>query len=194
MKAIKNTGLIVFLIGLTIFTASIFTGSFSLTASELDEFIQSKGYKSEVIKEELTKAVVTDQELGIFEFSSRVRAAYKASNDYYDALIAKYDAEKDWTKKGEQYQYKIYFGKPHSLSYELAKKAGSGFVKENAGLFWWLTFGLGILGALLFILPNVILLGGPGIKNNGIYLESATNRGLIAWLVLVYLVAFYLLL
>lgn len=193
MKAIKQIGLLLFLIGLSIFTGTIFTGSFSLTSSELEAFIGEKGYKSEVIKEELSKAIVTEESISIFEFSSRVRNAYKASNDHYDALIAKYDAEKNWDKKGEQYQYKIY-GKPHTLSYELAKKAGKGYVKDNNGLMWWLTFGLGILGALLFILPNFILLGSSGIKNNGIYLESSTNRGWIAWLVLVYLVSFYLLL
>lgn len=194
MKAIKNIGLIIFLVGLTIFSGVIFTGSFSLTLTEVEEFVQSKGYKNELIKDELIKAVATDEELSIFEFSSRVRNAYKTSNDHYDALIAKYDAEKNWDKKGEQYQYKIYLGKPHSLSYELAKKAGKGYVKENPALLWWLTFGLGIIGALMFILPNVILLGKPGIKNNGIYLESATSRGWIAWSVFVYLVGFYLLL
>ena len=109
MKAIKNIGLIVFLIGLTIFSGVIFTGSFSLTKTEVEEFVQSKGYKNELIKDELTKAVATDEKLNIFEFSSRVRNAYKTSNDYYDELIAKYDAEKNWDKKGEQYQYKIYF-------------------------------------------------------------------------------------
>ena len=193
MKAIKQIGLIIFLTGLSIFTGTIFTGSFSLTSSELDAFISEKGYKSEVIKDELSKAIVTDESLSVFEFSSRVRNAYKASNDHYDTLIAKYDAEKQWDKKGAQYQYKIY-GKPHTLSYELAKIAGKGYVRENSGMIWWLTFGLGILGALLFILPNYVLLGGPGIKNNGIYLESSTNRGWIAWLVLIYLVSFYLLL
>lgn len=193
MKAIKQIGLIIFLIGLSVFTGTIFTGSFNLTSAELDAFINEKGFKSEVIKQELSKAVVTNKSLSIFEFSSRVRNAYKASNDHYDALIAKYDAEKNWDEKGKQYQYKIY-GKPHTLSYELAKKAGKGYIRENSGTIWWLTFGLGILGALLFILPNYVLLGGPGIKNNGIYLESSTNRGWIAWLVLIYLVAFYLLL
>ncbi len=193
MKAIKQLGLILFLIGLTIFTGSIFTGSFSLTSSELDDFIKEKGYQGDVIRKELSKAVVTEEHLNIFEFSSRVRTAYENSNAHYDALIAKYDKEKNWDKKGEQYQYKI-FGKPHTLSYGLAKKAGKGYVREHAGLLWWLTFGLGILGALLFILPNYILLGKPGIKNDGIYLESSTNRGWIAWLVLVYLVSFYLLL
>lgn len=193
MKAIKHTGLVIFLIALSIFTSSIFLGSFNLTSSELDEFLQEKNYKSEIIKEELTKAVVTSEKLNIFEFSSRVRNAYQTSNNHYDALIAKYDAEKNWDAKGQQYQYKIY-GKPHTLSFDLAKKAGKGFVKENQVILWWLTFGLGVLGALLFIFPNLKLLGNSGIKNNGIYLESATNRGAIAWLVLVYLVAFYLLL
>lgn len=193
MKAIKQIGLVLFIIGLAIFTGTLFTGSFSLTEAELSEFIASKGYKSEIIKDELKKATVTAEDLNIFEFSSRVRNAYETSNNHYDALIAKYDAEKNWDKKGEQYQYKIY-GKPHTLSYEIAKKAGSGFVKENAGLLWWLTFGLAIIGALLFILPNAILLGRPGIKHNGIYHEASTNRGWIAWLVLVYLVVFYLML
>ncbi|MCI2228825.1 4Fe-4S binding protein [Polaribacter sp. MSW13] len=193
MKAIKNTGLIIFLIGLTLFIGTIFTGTFSLSQSELDNFIKEKGYKNTVIKEQLQKAIVTNEELNIFEFSSRARNAFETSNNFYDNLIAKYDAEKNWDKKGEQYQYKIY-GKPHSLSFTLAKKAGKGYAKDNPGLMWFLTFGLGIIGALLFIVPNLILLGKPGIKNDGIYLDSATNRGWIAWLVLIYLVSFYLVL
>ena len=193
MKFIKNIGLVIFIIGLTIFTTSIFTGSFNLTQQELNSYISDKGYKSEIIKAELSKAIVTTNDINIFEFSNKVRAAFETSNNYYDAQIAKYSTEKNWAKKSEQYAYKI-FGKPHSLSYELAKKSGKGFIKENPGLVWFLTFGLGIIGALLFILPNLVLLGKPGIKNDGIYHESATNRGWIAWLVLVYLVTFYLVL
>lgn len=175
------------------FSGSLFTGNFGLSPSQFKTFIESKNYQSEVIEDALFKATVTQEHLNIFEFSSRVRQAYQASNDYYDKLIEKYDSEKNWDKKGEQYQYKIY-GKPHSLSYEVAKIAGSGFVKENPLILWWLSFGLAIIGALLFILPNVILLGKPGIKNNGIYHKASTNRGWIAWLVLLYLVVFYVLL
>lgn len=193
MKAIKHTGFVLFLVALTIFTGSLFTGSFQLSKSELDAFLKEKNYKSTVIRGALEDAVITDKKLTIFKFSARVRKAYEKSNSYYDALITKYNAAKNWDKKGEQYQYKIY-GKPHTLSYTLAKKAGRGFVKENASLIWFLTFGLGMIGALLFMLPNLILLGKPGIKNNHIYHNSATNRGFVAWLVLIYLVAFYLLL
>jgi len=193
MRVLKQLGLVIFIIGLCIFTGSIFTGNFSLTEHQLNTYIEAKGYKSDIVKAELKKAIVTDENLNIFEFSSRARQAFETSNNYYDELIAKYDAQKNWDKKGAQYQYKVY-GKPHTLSYELAKKAGSGFVRENAGLLWWLTFGLAIIGALLFILPNVILLGRPGIKNNGIYHKASTNRGWIAWVVFGYLVGFYLVL
>ncbi len=102
MKAIKQLGLLIFLIGLAIFTGTIFTGSFSLTQQEVDNYISEKGYKSEVIKQELSQAIV-GKDLTIFEFSSKVRNAFETSNKHYDALIAKYDLEKNWDKKGEQY-------------------------------------------------------------------------------------------
>ncbi|MBL87265.1 MAG: FeS-binding protein [Winogradskyella sp.] len=193
MKLTKHIGLAIFLLGLAIFSGSIFLGNFSMTDTQLDEYISEQGIKSDIFSKELKKTLVTEEQVNIFEFSSAVRKALETSNNYYDKQIAKYNAEKNWAKKGEQYQYKIH-GKPHTISYNLAKKAGSGFVKENIALMWWLTFGLGIIGALLYILPNISLLGPPGIKNNGIYHKSATNRGWIAWLVLVYLVVFYLLL
>jgi len=108
MKIIKHTGFVFFLIGLAIFTGTIFTGSFQLNSDQLDTFIKEKNFKNELIKDELQKAIVTSEDLNIFEFSRRVRNAFKVSNDNYDALIAKYDSEKNWDKKGEQKQYKIY--------------------------------------------------------------------------------------
>lgn len=193
MNAIKNIGLVLFLVGMAIFSGVIFLGSFRLSSSALDEYLQAKGFKSALIAEKLEKAVVTDEHLNIFEFSNRVRNAFEFSNVHYHSLISRYDSQKAWDEKAKQYSYLVN-EKPHVLSYELAKKAGRGVVKENVGVLWWLTFGMGIVGALLFILPHLILCGKPGIKNNGIYLESATNRGWVAWVVFAYLVAFYLLL
>jgi len=58
MKRIQNIGLVIFLIGLSLFTGTIFTGSFHLSPSALDAFIMEKGYQNEIIKTELTKAFV----------------------------------------------------------------------------------------------------------------------------------------
>ena len=163
MGNLQNLGLVVFIISLFLFTGTIFMGSFHLSPSALENFITEKGCQNELIKTELTKAIVTVKPLNIFEFSNRVREAYAVSNTHYDLLIQRYDAEKNWDKKAEQYQYKI-FGKPHTLSFDLAKKAGKGYVKNHPGLMWMLTFGLGILGSLIFILPNLILQRKAGIK------------------------------
>ncbi len=192
MKTLSYTGLFIFLSGLAIFTASIFLGDFQLKQSDLSSFLDQKGINNDFLQNEFKNSNITKNRLGIFEFSSIVRGVLKNNNAHYDQLIAKYDAAKDWDKKGKQYQFRINEKDFRSVSFALAKKAGSGFVVENKGLMWFLTFGLGILGALLFILPQLKLLGPKGIKNNGIHLNAATNRGWIAWLVLVYLVTFYI--
>ncbi|GAL80875.1 iron-sulfur cluster-binding protein [Algibacter lectus] len=106
MKAIKQTGLVLFLLGLAIFIGTIFTGSFSLKQAELDTFLKEQNYKSEVIGEALQKAVVTTNDLNIFQFSNAVRNAYAASNNHYDNLIKKYDAEKIGTKKENNFNIK----------------------------------------------------------------------------------------
>lgn len=193
MKIIKNLGLVIFITGLAIWTASIFMGDFTLQQEQLDSFISEKGIKSELVAQKISDNVV-GKKLGTFAFTGAVRDALAQNNDYYDAQIAKYDAAKEWDKKGEQYQYRINDKDFQAFSFSLSKKAGTGFIVENKGLMWFLTFGLGILGALMFIFPNLVLLGKPGIKNDHVYHEAATNRGWIAWLVLVYLVLFYLVL
>jgi polyferredoxin len=193
MKIIKNLGLVIFLTGLAIWTASVFMGGFTLQQDQLDAFVSEKGIKSELITKKITEDVV-GKTLGTFAFTGAIRNALAENNTYYDAQIAKYDAAKEWDKKGEQYQYRINDKDFQAFSFSLAKKAGTGFIVENKGLMWFLTFGLGILGALMFIFPNLVLLGKPGIKNDHVYHEAATNRGWIAWLVLVYLVLFYLVL
>lgn len=65
---------------------------------------------------------------------------------------------------------------------------------SNAGLAFFITFGLSIIGGLIFIIPNAWLDGAPGIKNNGIFQNKSMNRGWIGWIVFVYLVSFYILL
>ena len=78
--------------------------------------------------------------------------------------------------------------------FDLAKAASNGPITDNKGLFLFLTFGLCIIGALMYILPGAILMGGPGIKNNGVYHDAATSRGWIGILAFVFLFFFYILL
>ncbi|MEZ4969464.1 MAG: 4Fe-4S binding protein [Flavobacteriaceae bacterium] len=179
MQIIKKIGLFVFLIGLAIFTILPFMGEFKVGQATMDQIIREKGISSELFIEGMQENVVGKQFQGMRSLSSHITRILEAANARH--------------RKDREYKKVIYIG-PHDMAAAVGKASGSGFLIENKGLMWFLTFGLGILGSLLFIVPNIVLLGKKGIKNNGIYQKNATNRGWIAWMVFVFLVSFYLVL
>ena len=179
MKAIKYIGLVIFLIGLSIFTALPLLGTFKLESDTLNTIVKDKKIKSEVFIEDLNSNLVGKTYNGMQEVSPAVTKALNNAN-------ASHEKNKEWDKK-------IYTS-PSDMAALIGKKSATGFIVNHKGLMWFLTFGLGIIGALMFILPNIVLLGQKGIKNDGIYHKSATNRGWIAWIVFIYLIGFYLLL
>lgn len=179
MKHIQNIGLGLFLTGLAIFIALIFLGKYEVTPKIFDSVIHSKGIKSERFINTIKSEVVGKEFANPFSLSSKITSALKTANKTHKE-------NNEWDK--------VIWDKPHSFSYEIVKQAGNGLVKNNKWLFWWLTFGLGIIGALMYIIPNVVVKGPPGIKNNGIYHNAATNRGWIGWFAFIFLVGFYILL
>ncbi|PKP44971.1 MAG: FeS-binding protein [Bacteroidetes bacterium HGW-Bacteroidetes-12] len=179
MKNIKTVGLVLFLIALGIFTSLLFIGKYQLTETTFNSFVENKGIKSELFKKEINEKVIGIEFPSQFSISTAIINGLENANKIHKET-------QEWDN--------VIWDKPHNLAYELVKPSGKGIVYENKGLFWLLTFGLGILGMLLFILPNVILLGKPGIKNDGIFQSKATNRGWIGILSFIYLVSFYILL
>ncbi|MEN7547468.1 4Fe-4S binding protein [Rapidithrix thailandica] len=89
------------------------------------------------------------------------------------------------TKGFDEYQIK-------TLMFALTKAAAKGPVKSHPVLFLWLTYGLCLLGAMMYLLPKSKEL--PGIKNNRIFQRSMTNRGWLGILTGTYLIAFYIVL
>ncbi|QCW98682.1 4Fe-4S binding protein [Aggregatimonas sangjinii] len=179
MKTIQNIGIAIFLVGLGIFTALPVIGTFTLDRKDFEEIVAEKKFKSELFVSEMQKNVVGKEFNGMPDFSSTIDEAQSGVNK-------EHRKNKEWNK--------VVYPGSIDMAALLGKKSGSGFIVENKGLMWFLTFGLGILGALMFIVPQVVTLGKKGIKNDGIYHQSSTNRGWIAWLVFVFLIGFYLLL
>src|SRR5690606_20001182 len=149
MGYIKNIGLVIFLIGLGIFTALPFLGEFELTRDSLEKVIRDRGVQSEIFIKEIEKNVMGREFKGMMDFSSRITDALEDANSRH--------------RQNKEYGKIIYIG-PHDIAATLAKSAGKGFLIYNRGLMWMLSFGMGILGALLFIVPNAVLLGKKGIK------------------------------
>tara|TARA_R110002050_G_scaffold204522_3_gene340086 strand:- start:23866 stop:25446 length:1581 start_codon:yes stop_codon:yes gene_type:complete len=179
MKTIQNIGLVVFLMGLTIFTAIPLLGTFKLDQATFDQIISEKKIKSNVFIQDIQENVVGKEFSGMQALSPKVGIALKNANETHT--------------KNKEYAKKIYTSSS-DMAALIGKKSGIGYMVNHKGMMWFLTFGLGIIGALMFILPNVLLLGKKGIKNDGVYHASATNRGWIAWMVFIFLVSFYLIL
>ncbi len=77
--------------------------------------------------------------------------------------------------------------------FSLTKACSQGFLIDNAILLSILCFLISSLGALMYIVPQVK--DGPeGIKNNGIFLHAATNRGWIGVIIGTFLIVFYIVL
>ncbi|MBL4705353.1 MAG: 4Fe-4S binding protein [Flavobacteriales bacterium] len=176
MKSIQKIGVAIFVLGMVIFISTLFMGKFELTTEKYQELVESKGLKQEILLEALEANLVDKEFATSFQMSTVIIDAVNKSNDHYIAL--------------EQWDMKIH-DKPNAFAYEVINKSGKGIIAENKGIFFMLTFGLCILGSLLFVMLNYKLLGPAGIKNNGIYQHSSTNKGWIAWIVFLFLFFFY---
>lgn len=80
------------------------------------------------------------------------------------------------------------------LKYQLTKASSTGLVSQHAAFSLFLVYGLSILGALIYILPNKKLLGPAGIKNDGVFHSKTKNKGWIGILLGTFLILFYIIL
>lgn len=179
MKVLQNIGIIIFLVGLSTFAALPLLGTFKVDKNIVQEIVSDNSIKSELFIQDLETKIQGKKFNGVQSLSPIIVSALDNANATH--------------RKNKEYK-KIIYTKGRDMAGSIAKKSGVGFIAENKGLMWFITFGLGIIGALLFIVPQVVLLGPKGIKNDGIYHQSSTNRGWIAWLVFIFLVSFYLIL
>ena len=122
--------------------------------------------------------------------------AYSALKIYYiqcrrkvianDGLNNEIKAQHDWDN--------VMYASSSDFAFSLARQSADTLFIRSPWLMFFLTFGLAILGGLMYSLPNVILLGPAGIKNDHIFQNQATNRGWVGIVVFVYLVGFYVIL
>ena len=109
------------------------------------------------------------------------------------AIIKDVEENKGLTRNdGEYWNTILQDYKIKDLRFPLAKASSQGFLPSNVGLIFLLSIILGIVGALLYILPKSRLL--PGIKNNHIYHSKMHNKGWLGIAAGVFLIGFYILL
>jgi polyferredoxin len=184
MRAFRIFGISLFLAGLAFFTASMFLSKHELNADLV------KLVTKAVTKPQQTAVVVAalldmyGKEYGSnLAFIGDLRTRLFAAKTQLDE-IAKTPIEgvSEWDIRLSDYDI-------DTKTFVLTKATTKGLLREQGGWLLFLSFGLATIGALIYILPE--LRQKAGIKNNGIYQSSATNRGWIGMAVGTYLIAFY---
>jgi len=184
MKLIKKIGYILCFLGFSFFVGSLFVGTYKVSPEVFNQWIQNKEIKSEVFIEN-TKKEIVNIELSSWKLSRFIIKNAEISNNYI-----KNKREIDWNKIIHIKWNKTY----KEYVFPLVRESATGWFVQNTELWFFLTFGLAILGGLLVFIPDYKLLGPAGIKNNGIFQHSATNRGILGLITAFFFIGFYILL
>jgi len=164
MKTIQNIGLLLFVMAILIFTAMLGVGEQKLT----EESIPGKTNEHrEAILKASRDAGLLEREIVNLAFVSAFRDVLKkAQQNQLDQPIP--EGKGEWDVKIGDWELGGYTS-------AAVKSSAIGPVQNHPWLWFGLTFGLAILGGLMFIIPKFF--EHPGIKHNGIYHDSLT-RGL----------------
>lgn len=178
MKFIQAIGIAILVIAVSIFTVIPFLGGFQVDVASVEKVAGDLGFAhQEELVSGLKKVLVNNDSQSGWAVSTSITPVL-------DNYNTKHQEAQAWGK--------IVYKSSSDVSYSLLKNTGSGAIVGNKVLWLFLTFGLGIIGALMYILPQ--FKSAPGIKHDGIYHDVATNRGWMAYIIFAWLVSFYILL
>ncbi|TYP92012.1 4Fe-4S binding domain-containing protein [Fodinibius salinus] len=167
---IRYTGLALFVMGLLLFTYVMFMGPFELSKSSIEDSISNKQHRQAIAQQ--TTTMQQQSYTTVFSFIANLKPAIEEANETLD--------DGDRINDYKQGVYRL----------NIAKQASTGIIDSYSMLYFWLSIGLGCLGAIIFFLPK-IWLRLPGIDNDHIYHNSAMSLGTIGWATGLYFIAFY---
>lgn len=183
-QPLKIVGLSLFLLGLAIFSISLFLSEHRLTAAHFEHrlspngdsiyFINNPHHRQAVAYQAQQQNVINQQ------FSSNVSFVWAMQSVMLAAekqLADNWAAGKAPAGVGEwDYKLTAYWQGAYLLP--LVQVTASGTLPQHAVLFFWLSIALASLGALISFIPNA-LQSSSGIQHNGIF-HRATTRG-VRW-------------
>lgn len=187
MTLIKNIGLGLFIIALGTFVLSLTLSKHTLTPEIIGKYVGKKHHQemiSSQAEDLLGKTYNTNA-----AFIKALRPLLKQAQIALDEKAGVDPANGIWNAVNlpegvAEWDYRMGDGDIDNYVFSLTKYSGGGLLPGNTKLFFFLSLLLGIIGALLYLLPDLQLI--PGIKNNAIYHSSAT-RGVTYTIRLIFL-------
>ncbi len=172
MNTIQKIGIGLLLFAITVFTFSLGLSEYQLTSESL---AVSNEYHKEAIVETARQNGTLDKSFPsnvafINSFKRTLKESQKRLAEQAKAGIP--EGVSEWDFKMGDWVIKDYL-------FPTVKASATGLLPSNIPLFFFLTFGLGIIGGLLYVVPIFNLI--PGIKNNQIYHSSLTRGLQLGW-------------
>lgn len=170
MKTLRSIGLVLFLASFGLFLGMFFMSSYTLT----EEIFTSKISPAH---QESLRPVLAD----LFG------KTYHTSFSFVNVINERVSQVNEQFRQTQEWDKVIY----DNYAASLTKASTAGLIANHTTLMFFLVFGVGLIGALLFIIPKAIL-EPAGIKNNGIFHHALNNRGWIGMLIGTLLIGFYI--
>jgi len=168
MHWIQKIGLCFFVLALAIFTLLPGLAKFSLNADSLST--NSQYHEKEILK------IATEEGLLNKEYDSNIAFIKDLNSVFKKAQVSLANKAENGLPSGvNEWDFKLGDWNLKDYTLDTVKASAKGPVQENWLLMFLMTFGLAILGGLMFIIPKFREI--PGLKNDHIYHSSAT-RGL----------------
>jgi len=199
---LQKIGIALFVVALITFTAALNLSQFQLdepvlreqltlgvSSDLLDKYGMEQDYYWELAQEELTP--LRNQTYGTtFAFNNALKDARKSLQDEVQQDLR--ENKGLTTSDGDYWQLVLQDYKVQDIAFPVTKASSQGFLPANNGWLLLLIFGVGLLGAFMYILPKTRLL--PGIKNDHVYHSKMHYRGWLGIATGVYLIGFYVVL
>ena len=168
MEIIKKIGLGLFFIALLLFTACLHLSKFQINN---DLSIDNEVHKTTIVSAAKQSGLLDSDPQSIWTFAPNLRSTIKDAQ----ATIQKEVNAKGLPDDVAEWDYKIGDWKIKEYISSIVTASAVGPIAKSPWLWFFLTFGLGIIGGLLYILPSFATL--PGIKNDHVY-QRSFQRGL----------------
>ena len=167
MNFVQRIGIGLFLLAITVFTLALGLSEYQLTEDTIQ--VKTDYHKNEMLAVAKEKGVLDRTYTSNISYINALKEVIK---DTQYALNTK--AKENGIPEGVgEWDYKIGDWEVKNYIFNTVKASSTGFLPNNIGLLFFLTFGLGIIGGLMYILPIFQLI--PGIKNNHIYQSGLTS-------------------
>ena len=171
---------------------------FGITDEDINKIIERAQNTNKLVTPTLDSVFRTSNEVGAFKNKAFREYAGFGEEQEFESPEELQSRLKEVASKIEEYGIisKVGFDRYaiKDLKYNLTKAAAQGPVERNPALFLFLTFGLAVIGALVYILPKSKQ--EPGIKTYRIFFNPMKSKGWIGiltgtWLIIFYLVLYF---